>query len=123
MSRKIVFVAHSLGGLVTKIAICNSKKSAYPHIEQIHQHTIAIAFLGTPHAGSSLAPFASAIGNILKLARKRVNKNIVQVLEPDSEVLQILDEDFSSWVKKNQGPFDLVCFYEEKEVFGVGMVC
>ena len=91
-------------------------------MNQLHDHTIAIAFLGTPHAGSSLASFGSAVGNILKVARNRVNTNIMQVLEPNSEVLQKLDEEFSLWMRKNQRGFEVICFYEEKELLGVGMV-
>ena len=107
---------------MTKTAICCSEKSDRPHMNQLHEHTIAIAFLGTPHAGSNLASFASAIENVLKVARNRVNTSIMQVLEPNSEILQRLDEDFSLWMKKNQKNFELVCFFEAEELLGVGMV-
>jgi hypothetical protein len=48
----MVFVAHSLGGLVTECALCLSKSSSDSEIQLLEEHTVGVAFLGTPHHGS-----------------------------------------------------------------------
>jgi hypothetical protein len=54
-TRKIIFIAHSLGGLVTADAIYIFSGSADKHIQQVGTCTTAIAFLGIPHFGSDYA--------------------------------------------------------------------
>ena len=51
VTRKIIFVAHSLGGLVTEQALTHSKNSAEKHLNQIERCTTGIVFLGVPHCG------------------------------------------------------------------------
>ncbi|KAI1322975.1 hypothetical protein F5Y16DRAFT_385050 [Xylariaceae sp. FL0255] len=121
-TRKIIFVAHSLGGLVAKRAISLSEIAADDHLKQIEKETIGIAFLGTPHRGSDLAPFTKAIANIVKASRKRINTDILEVLRRDSQVLAAVDDVFSNWLRKTTGRFHLTCFFEELQFPGVGMV-
>ena len=54
-TRKILFVAHSLGGLVTEYALSHSRKSAEEHLRQLEHYTVGIVFLGVPHCGADLA--------------------------------------------------------------------
>ena len=81
-----------------------------------------MAFLGTPHRGSDLAGFVSGIGNITKVALKRVNTNLLRLLKRNSEVLAGVEEDFSIWLRKKHDSFNLTCFFEEQELPGIGMV-
>lgn len=113
---------HSLGGLVTKKALCLSDQAVESYEKQLDRCTIAVAFLGTPHRGSDLAPFASGIAQMLKVARKRVNLDILQLLRRDSEVLDDVEGSFGIWLRKNGGRFSLTCFFEEQELPAVGMV-
>ena len=53
--RPLIFVAHSLGGIVCKDALLLSKNSRESHLRSVSDSTFAIAFMGTPHSGSSLA--------------------------------------------------------------------
>ena len=92
------------------------------HLKHLNQDTIAIAFLGTPHRGSSLAPFATGVANILKLV-KRVNKKVLEPLQRDSQVLADIDDAFAHWLRRNGLRFNLTCFYEELELPKIGMVC
>ncbi|KND88943.1 Protein SERAC1 [Tolypocladium ophioglossoides CBS 100239] len=48
-SRPLMFVAHSLGGLVFKEAILLSRNNPDPHFRGIFDCTKGIAFMGTPH--------------------------------------------------------------------------
>ena len=117
-----MFIVHSLGGLVTKKALCISETTVEPHLQQVDSCTIAVAFLGTPHRGSGLAPFAEGVANILRACRMRVNNRIVQLLKQGSEVLAEVEDSFDNWLRKKAGHFDVTCFYEELELPGVGFV-
>ncbi len=82
-------------------------------------------FLGTPHAGADVASLASILLNFMSVA-KEVNKNIANVLQPTSEVLAALQQEFHRLLKRRANemkqPVKLFCFFEEKPVVGIGMV-
>jgi hypothetical protein len=100
---------------VAKKALCLSERCADDHLKQLDRTTIAVAFLGTPHRGSTLAPYATSITNILN-AIKRVNVEILEVLQRNSEVLNDVENGFAAWLRKNSSRFNLACFYEELEL-------
>ena len=106
-------------------AILKSKNSAEAYMQNIISSTRGIVFMGTPHCGSSLAQWASLCGNFTNLLR-RTNKNILAILEPDSEVLASIQEEFHTMLRArtDQGKpaIKLMCFVEELPVVGVGMV-
>lgn len=114
---------HSLGGLVAKKAIYISSCSAEDHEQQLHRRVMAIAFLGTPHHGSNLAPYGTMVTQIFKATGLAANVEIVRLLQRDSEALSEIEAGFSTWLLSNRERFKLTCFYEEREVTGVGMVC
>jgi hypothetical protein len=114
---------HSLGGLVTKKALCLSESHVESHLKQADCCTIAVAFLGTPHRGAGLASLADVVANILKTGGKRVNKDILGVLKRNSEVLADIENSFGIWLRKKGNDFKMTCFYEELELPGVGLVC
>lgn len=122
--RKILFVAHSLGGLVVEHAITHSRNTAETFLRQIEENTIGIAFLGVPHYGADLASwgrFGTRIVNVLR----RANKDIIGVLEPGSEMLRITEKTFRNILslRKDEGlEISITCFYEELPVLGVGEV-
>jgi protein SERAC1 len=107
---------------VVKKALCLSEHAFEPHEKQLDRCTIAVAFLGTPHRGSGLAPFATGVAQILKAGGKRVNRDILQLLKRHSEVLADVEESFGIWLRKTGGRFKLTCFYEELELPTIGMV-
>lgn len=51
-SRPLIFIAHSLGGLVYKEAALLSRNNPDAHLRGIFDHTKGIIFMGTPHKGS-----------------------------------------------------------------------
>jgi len=107
---------------VVKKVLCLSESSYEEHLKQANCCTIAIAFLGTPHRGSGLAPYATAIAGILKAGGKRVNKDILGLLERESEVLVDIEDSFGIWLKKKGAEFNVTCFYEELELPVIGQV-
>ena len=122
-TRKIAFVAHSLGGLVTEQALVHSKNSAEEHLKQIERFTTGIVFLGVPHCGSDLEAWAS-IGSRMASLVVQTNKDIVKVLNPNSEMLHIVENSFHSIVRQRRmdDPVEITCFFEELGVKGIGEV-
>lgn len=123
-TRKIIFIAHSLGGLVTEHAISHSRSASEEHLRQIERCTIGIVFLGVPHSGSDSAAWA-LFGTRMASILKRANKNIVKVLEPDNEMLRVVQKSFHNIlsVRKNEGSeISVTCFYEELGVDMIGQV-
>lgn len=92
--RPIIFVAHSLGGLLVKEILIESKKQINDSAKAaVHRSTHAIVFFGTPHRGSDDAKWGLILSTIASAAFDTNNK-VVRVLEPDSEVLDKLGRDF-----------------------------
>ncbi|KAL8709982.1 MAG: hypothetical protein Q9225_007374 [Loekoesia sp. 1 TL-2023] len=110
--RPVVFVGHSLGGLVIKRAIIRAhellRSGTDPERGAIYEQTAGVIFLGTPHRGSSHVPYANLVANIVGTV-KHVNKKIIKDLEQGSATLESLCESFSSVSQR----FHVMCFYEE----------
>lgn len=123
-TRKIMFLAHSLGGLVTEHAINLSRTAGEEHLRQIEHCTVGIVFLGVPHSGSDYAAwalFGTRMANVLK----RANKDIVKVLEPDNEMLRVVQKGFHNILslrKNERSEISVTCFYEELGVDMIGQV-
>jgi hypothetical protein len=60
-SQPILFIAHSLGGLLVKQLIRSASELGVPAWELLAANVRGIIFLATPHNGSGLAAFAKAI--------------------------------------------------------------
>ena len=122
--RKIIFVAHSLGGLVTEMAIGLSRRSPFEYIRRIETHTVGIVFLGTPHFGADAAKWGSYGANLIGIVRQ-TNSPIVKVLRPDSEMLASIQRDFQGVLRQRideRTAIDITCFFEELPVRLVGEV-
>ncbi|KAL9099061.1 MAG: hypothetical protein Q9163_005380 [Psora crenata] len=120
--RKIIFVAHSLGGLVVEEALFLSWNSPESDLPLIAHTTIAIAFLGTPHHGADVASWAE-FGLRLTRLICRANSDIVNVLQPGSEMLASIQNRFHGnlRLRENQGKeIAITCFYEEHGFQGIG---
>jgi protein SERAC1 len=124
VGRPIIFVAHSLGGLVCEDAIftCNNPTSS-----DILDSVRGLIFLGTPHAGSDFTIFATAVADIIRLSLvKTPNKSILQVLKRNSEVLANIENDFLTIVRaraeSGRGHIKLHSFVEELPVTATGHV-
>lgn len=63
-TQPLVFVCHSLGGLVAKHIIRKSADGTAPQSGRVCQRTKAVLFLGTPHQGAELATMAKAFRSV-----------------------------------------------------------
>ena len=122
--RKILFVGHSLGGLVIEHALSHSRKSVEKFLRKIEQFTIGIVFLGVPHYGADLGAWES-FGTHLANLVKRPNQDLLRVLKPGSEMLHLVENDFHRILrlrKDEESEISITCFYEELDVRPIGQV-
>ncbi|KAH6656115.1 hypothetical protein BKA67DRAFT_676176 [Truncatella angustata] len=97
--RRIIFVAHSLGGLVCKEAILQSRNNPEVHLRRVFDSVIGIAFMGTPHKGSWMADWSKIPASALGLV-KSVNKSLLEILETDDQLLESIQSRFWSMVRE-----------------------
>lgn len=122
--RSMIFVMHSLGGLVVQNALDLSRSSPEAHLRKFESRAVGLVFMGTPHFGSDKAQWAKLCATMLNLVKK-TNKSIVQVLGPDSEMLASIQKKFHEILRlryaKGQ-PIEITCFYEELSLPVLGTV-
>ncbi|RPA77438.1 hypothetical protein BJ508DRAFT_228758 [Ascobolus immersus RN42] len=100
VERPIIFVAHSLGGLLVKRALiyANTCSSGHNlHLRSIKTSTFGILFFGTPHQGSDMAKWASMMERFISLLPKGIidtNPSLINTLGKNSETLQNINESF-----------------------------
>lgn len=124
-TRPLIFVVHSLGGLVFEDAFLASKNSAEEHIQGLLDQIVGVCFLGTPHCGSNLANWASICGKMVNMV-KVTNSSLLNLLKPESEVLARIQQEFHSTLRarsiRREPLMMITCFFEELPVRGVGEV-
>lgn len=115
--RPIIFIAHSLGGLVVKRALIYSseiRSTKTEHLRSIFVSTYGILFLGTPHKGSDLAKWGSRLERICSavMPKKIIDSNnsLVNALKENNETLQNIDRQFIQIMSK----FHIFFFHEAK---------
>ena len=123
-SRPIIFVVHSMGGLVCKEAILVSRNSPEVHLRGIFNHVAGVSFMATPHRGSWVASWgkisASALGVV-----KSTNASLLDILKTNSQLLESTQERFWSMVRElREGgrQFEVTCFYEELPMPVIGQI-
>lgn len=116
--RPLIFLCHSLGGIIVKRAIAYSASRKSPklaHIQSIYTSTYAILFFGTPHYGSSKARL---LGNLQKVVRLAIPSNVanlenglVDALKEQSETLQNINDQFAPLMAE----FRIYFFWEQEK--------
>ena len=102
-----------------------SRNSADAHLKIVLENTTGIAFMGTPHHGSSLARWGELLATSVGVL-KQPNADVVRILRRESEVLARIQSDFHTMLRDrtNQGLplINITCFYEELSVPVIGEV-
>lgn len=108
-TRPLMFVGHCFGGLVIQKAVIASRLHArdYPGI---CDSVSGIAFLGTPNRGSDSQSKAAIIASMAAAAGLGEHSRLLRMLEPESEALRDLLNDFMRLVIADSIP--LTCFFE-----------
>ncbi|GAP82519.1 putative protein SERAC1 [Rosellinia necatrix] len=112
----IVFIGHSLGGVVIKqaLAIAERDYSMERTAKHIYGQDIAgctkgIVFFGTPHRGADIAKWGAMIRNIARVVTCWPRPSFLDVLRRNSEDLYKISEDFLP-LSSN---YAIISFYEE----------
>jgi len=90
----IIFVAHSLGGILVKEGLHWSKSNVTARYQELHRCTKHIVFLGVPHRGSPMANMGEVLAHLANVALQDANKHIVSSLEVDGEILDRIHTEF-----------------------------
>ncbi|KAF2398705.1 hypothetical protein EJ06DRAFT_89082 [Trichodelitschia bisporula] len=113
IDRPLIFVGHSLGGIVVKKALITAHEndSQYGHILQSCK---GIVFFGTPHRGADLASRAEKIGRVPNALAfgSALRTDLLRVLKAKSDPLQAISRQFVQRAKNMQ----IVSFYERRGI-------
>ncbi|KAG8846417.1 hypothetical protein FRB91_000834, partial [Serendipita sp. 411] len=88
--RPIIFLAHSLGGVILKkaLALCHGADfETGHHLRDISTSTFAILFFGTPHGGANGVQLAEWMGRVLSMCMS-TNDRMLKALNRDSSELE-----------------------------------
>jgi hypothetical protein len=110
--RPIIFICHSLGGIVCKQALVIAHEDNVTY-GGVLQSVKGVIFLGTPHRGSSVATLGGVVGTIVNLpglATKTVRTDLLDYLRPESRHLQ----DLAISVRNRLADLTVVSFYESE---------
>lgn len=106
---RLIFVAHSMGGLLVKKAYTLGHQE--PEFQPVVDRVLSIVFLGTPHQSAAIAR------TLARLVALMGNRPFVDDLLPQSPMSQSINEDFPQIAGKIQ----LMSFYETRPM-SVGRV-
>ncbi|KAI1738026.1 Alpha/Beta hydrolase protein [Xylaria scruposa] len=113
----IIFVAHSLGGLVVKAAINGMQSSIDSRYQQFSRRISAVVFCGTPHRGSDAAALGKLASNLLALALVDSNSRLLSDMRVDSRTLESIQTDFLRALYRT--PLRIHSFQEGRALTGV----
>ncbi|KAH7010585.1 uncharacterized protein B0I36DRAFT_300281 [Microdochium trichocladiopsis] len=116
-SRPLVFVAHSLGGLLSKVALTKANEhgqlKSQAHLLSIPQSTVGLLFFGTPHQGADPLNIAHRVLKSLAGLGVQYNDSIVQTLLQRGEYLNSIQDSFVILSKHRR--WTIFSFQEEFE--------
>lgn len=112
-SRPVVFIGHSLGGLLIKQMLRIGRESSETSWRQIADRCRGVFFLATPHSGASLANILSVVAQIFKSSH-------VEKLKRDSSDLTELNESFRAFCLTHQ--MTVVAYYEKFKTSNAAIV-
>jgi len=92
--RPVVFVGHSMGGLIIKKMLVTAQGSQDETRRQLGENTKGVVFYSTPHRGSKMADLNSIVKYFFSPSVE------VQELEADSPTLLELNSCFKTYVEK-----------------------
>ncbi|KAF5615634.1 kinesin light [Fusarium sp. NRRL 25303] len=123
-SRPLIFVVHSLGGLVCKEAILLSRNNPNRSRQDFFTHIKGVVFMGTPHKGSWMTDWSGIPAKALGLV-KSTNRSLLEVLETNNQYLESIHVRFLSMMREQREAgrqLEVACFFEELPLSMVGKV-
>ncbi|KAI3318545.1 hypothetical protein HD806DRAFT_526288 [Xylariaceae sp. AK1471] len=117
INRPLLFISHSLGGLVVKQALRTSRDyaSTKPHFHSVFEATIGVVFFGTPHRGADPRNlFHRILSSSAQVIGFHAPRHIIDALSPTAELLSELRDQFSTMCYNRK--WEVYSFQEEYEV-------
>ncbi|MCJ1281741.1 Serine active site containing protein 1 [Xylographa opegraphella] len=114
--RPIIFVTHSLGGIVVKRALVEAKLDKT--YDFVHRSTYGVVFFGTPHRGSSHAKLGDIAASIVCNVLRKPSNNFLIALTKDSLFSNNLTKDF----RHSLEDIYVLSFYETRSTGSYGIV-
>lgn len=112
-SSRTLFICHSLGGLIVKQMLRRCSDSMNPEYRELGRSIVGIAFLGTPHAGASLA------SSLDQLLRRFLSKQTQQLVYGEDGLVD-LNDFFRS--RAGMQKIQVRAYYETEQVGGIFIV-
>tara|TARA_R110000868_G_scaffold15219_3_gene69557 strand:- start:3662 stop:4639 length:978 start_codon:yes stop_codon:yes gene_type:complete len=112
-NRPIVFITHSLGGILTKEMLRIASGSADAGWRKVADQTRLVIFLATPHSGASLAA-------IVKFAAPHLSSSYVDLLTNETGYLTSLNQHYRD--QANEANITTVSYYEKYKTKNVALV-
>jgi hypothetical protein len=117
--KPIIFVAHSLGGILVKEMISHAEALKERRYLEIVEDISAVVFLGTPHRGSGAAPIGDIARRIASALRIDTSPKILDSLGLRNDDLERCQSSFMLiW---DQRRFEVKTFQESKGLSGVNV--
>ncbi|KAL6160786.1 hypothetical protein ACJQWK_02202 [Exserohilum turcicum] len=121
--RPIIFVCHSLGGIVCKQALVLAHENDHLYGDTISAFS-AIVFFGTPHRGSAVADVGKMIGRVVNMCMRAslitgisgsIRDDLLTILESNSQALN----DLAVSSRNRLRNLEIVTFYETEMMPGL----
>ena len=113
----IIFVTHSLGGILVKEGLHWSKSHISARYQQLHHCTKHVVFLGVPHRGSKMATMGETLARLANASLQDTNKNLVSLLQVENELLDRINSEFMKMVQLED--FSVYSFQEGSGLSGL----
>jgi hypothetical protein len=114
-ARPLLFVCHSLGGIIVKEMLRQACHSQDADLCMVFKSTRGIMFFGTPHNGADPRELLHHMfERLIRMSGLTANEQVVNALLPTSERLRELRDDFNPIAQQQQW-----MIYSFQEAYGV----
>ncbi|KAK0747113.1 hypothetical protein B0T18DRAFT_466791, partial [Schizothecium vesticola] len=113
----LIFVAHSLGGIVVKEVSSDALRNGIPTPRIC---TFGIAFFGTPHRGSDFASLGQLVARIAGLGLAKEESYMLRALEQGSPELEKIADSFSRLLPRSSKGLAVYSFQEGLPISNLG---
>ncbi|KAF7953256.1 hypothetical protein EAE96_006468 [Botrytis aclada] len=117
--RPLVFIAHSMGGIIVKDVIRRAAIEPDKNLNDIYLSTLAFFFLGTPHRDSQMGELGEVVRRIVSAVGFSTNDQSIRNLQFNSSDLEIIHEGFISLYERPDRHFEVCTFQEAQGMTGV----
>ncbi|KAI1355896.1 hypothetical protein F5Y01DRAFT_268006 [Xylaria sp. FL0043] len=114
--RPLIFICHSLGGLVAKRAMVHAK--ADETYKRIWESTFGLVFFATPHRGGNHAGFGDIVAEVARHVLRNPGNTFLATLKSNSHYLSTITDDFRQMLED----FQIISFYETRPLGHFGLV-